>query len=107
MAKDLTAVELAAALTAMGLDVPDELAAKIENEVEDNAFHKIVPLLSVPEDETTDKATEWQERLFTLSDDFESDFTGERANIGQGNKFRRQVVIQTNNGTLTVKLIQD
>lgn len=107
MAKDLTAVELAAALTAIGLDVPDELAAKIENEVEDNAFHKIVPLLAVEEEVVTDTATAWQERLFTLASDFEDDFEGERVNIGQGNKFRRQVVIQTNNGTLTVKLIQD
>ena len=73
MAKELTPAELAAAMQAMGLDVPEELQEKIANALEDEAFHYIVPrLVNVEEKEVNDTATKWQKNLFDLASEVRS-----------------------------------
>jgi hypothetical protein len=89
--------------------VPAETTAALENEKADNAFHVIEKKLlpSVKGAKRTASATAWQERLFSLASDFNSEMTFEvTGQQGRGNSqvTRHQVSIETEQGQLLVKL---
>lgn len=105
MAKDLTPSEIAAALQAMGMQIPDELNAKVENAVADTAEEKILSRFENPDAKDVTKAAEnWRKDLFDLAASFANSFKGEQRNVGRGNRFVRVLEIETPNGTLVVKL---
>lgn len=103
MAKELSPAELAAALIAMGLPVPEELNEKVANSVEDAAVSAIADRLSV-EDENSEIAEKWQANLFDLAEQFHGEFKAETNNVGRGKRIDRKVQIETPMGTLFVRL---
>lgn len=105
MSKELSAVDLAAALQAMGLDVPAELAAKVENSVADRAEEYIVDRLSeTAENKRVASAERWRKSLFGLAEKFAAEFDGQEKNVGQGRVFERFVEIETPSGKFAVRL---
>lgn len=105
MAKELSATDLAAALKAMGMPIPEELAEKVENAVSDEAFHYIVPkIVNVEDDKVNETATEWQENLFTLASDVRQTIKSEEKNRGQGRRIVHFLSVETPDGTLKVEL---
>ena len=105
MAKELSATDLAAALTAMGMPIPEELAEKVENAVSDEAFHYIVPrIVNVDDDDVNDTASEWQETLFSLAGNVRQTIKSEEKNRGQGRRIVHFLSVETPDGTLKVEL---
>lgn len=115
MAKNLSPADLVAALESMGMPIPDDLQKKVANEKSDLAETKILGALATVDESDEKKnvremkksAEAWRADLFTLAERFESSFVGERRNVGQGNKYVRVMVLDTPNGTFTIKLVQD
>lgn len=113
MAKELTAADVAAFFAAKGLDVPEEISAAIENEKADNAFHRLVKIMPEKENEKapehTERVSEMQVNLFDLAQKIEEEWTAETVNQqgrGSGQIVRRQIMLETENGTLYVRLAQ-
>ncbi len=105
MAKELSPADLAAAMQAMGLDVPEELQEKIANAMEDEAFHYIVPrIVNVEEKELNETATKWQKNLFDLASEVRSYIKADEKNRGQGRRLVHFLSIETHDGTLKVEL---
>lgn len=111
MAKELSAADVAAFFAAKGLDLPEELTAAIENEKADEAFHRLIKITPEQENEKapahTARVSEMQKNLFTLAETIENDWTAETVNQqgrGSGQVVRRQVMIETDQGTLFVRL---
>lgn len=105
MAKNLSPVELAAALESMGMPVPDELKKKVSNAVADTAETYISEKLAISDEKKkVTAAEEWRERLFTLGADVQTMFNGQEKNVGQGRVFERFISIELPDGSnLTVR----
>jgi hypothetical protein len=95
MSKELSAVEIAAALQAMGLEVPAELQAKVENSVSDRAEEYLFDRLQSDEPAT---AEEWRETMFSLAETMAADFIGQEKNVGQGRVFECFAEVETPSG---------
>lgn len=109
MAKEISAADVAAFFTAKGLDVPETVQAQIENAKADEAFHKVEKILvpSIKGAKRTQRAEGWQKNLFSLAREMTEEFKSETVNQqGRGNAqvVRRQVTIETEHGTLYVKV---
>ena len=92
MAKDLSALDLANALAAMGLEIPAELQAKVENSVADRAEEYLSERMVSDDVEDFES---WRERVFSLADDFAEAFNGQEKNVGQGRVFERFIEVET------------
>ena len=105
MAKTLTPAELAAALQSMGLDVPEELSARVENSVADAAEVYISERLSESDEKAKVAAAEmWRETLFGLAENFVEEFNGQEKNVGQGRVFERMLNLDMPDGsTFTIR----
>lgn len=100
MAKTLTPEEIAAALVAMGLDVPEDLSAKVANSVQDTAQTEISEHLSIDDEKKkVAAASKWQEELFALVSRFAADFKGQEKNVGQGRVFERYIELTLADGS--------
>lgn len=104
MAKELTPAEVVAFFTKNNLPVPEDLQKKVANEKEDNAVQHISE--RIVSNETKD-AARWQKNLFTLATNMTKEFKFQEKNVGQGQKNEAVVTIETNEGTLTVRLRKD
>jgi Tfp pilus assembly protein PilX len=99
MAKSLSAAEIAAALQEMGLTIPDELQAKVQNSKADAAEVEIASHLSESDEKKLVAAAEaWRTDLFALSTKVAAEFKGQEKNVGQGRVFERYVEIETPDG---------
>jgi hypothetical protein len=100
MAKQLTPEEIAAALVAMGMDVPEELTAKVANSVQDTAQAYIAEHLSETDEKKKVTAAEkWQANVFTLAASFAGAFDGQEKNVGQGRVFERYIEVTLADGS--------
>lgn len=108
MAKDLTPEQIASALQAMGMPIPEELQEKVENAVSDAAFHYISErLVNVEDKEITDRATEWQTELFDLAANVHSYIRADEKNRGQGRRMVHFLSFETPDGTFKVELSRE
>jgi hypothetical protein len=99
MAKSLSAAEIAAALQALGLSVPEDLATKVSNSKSDEAEVEIAKHLSESDEKKKVASVEkWRKDLFALATRVESEFSGQEKNVGQGRVFERYVEIETPDG---------
>lgn len=96
MSKELSPVDLAAALQAMGLDVPAELQAKVENSVSDRAEEYLSARLI--QNENPETAEQWRETMFSLAETMAADFVGQEKNVGQGRVFECFAEVETPSG---------
>lgn len=111
------AVEAAANLVTLGMEVPAELQARIDAGASDVAFHHLSEKVILPLADDKDNAagrkarntlcTTWQERLFALAADVDSDFRSDTKAVGRGHQVERFVSLDSPNGTLVVRLRQD
>lgn len=100
MAKTLTPEEIAAALVSMGMDVPEELTAKVANSVQDTAQSYLSEHLTETDEKKKVAAAEkWQKDLFALVESFAAAFNGQEKNVGQGRVFERYVEITLADGS--------
>lgn len=117
MAKELSATELVAALIAAGFTPPEDLQAKADASLSDEAFHhlsdKVIVKLSDEDDNAknrkarNEKVTAWQERAFILAADMVNDFVSDTKNVGRGQQIERFASLKTPNGTLVMRLRDD
>lgn len=99
MAKTLTAAEIAAALQALGLSVPEELNAKVANSKSDEAEVTIAKHLSESDEKKLVASAEaWRVLLFDVAAKVAAEFKGDEKNVGQGRVFERYVEIETPDG---------
>lgn len=109
MAKDLTPAELAAALTALGMDIPKELAEKVSNSVLDEAIEKVSGRIET-EDEDSKLAEGYTSEFFDLAARMHTDFKSEEKGVqgrGNGKISEQKIEIVTPDGKFFVRLVND
>lgn len=100
MAKQLTPSELAAALQAMGMEVPAELQERANNEASDAVEVYLSERLSESDEKKKISSAEsWRENIFALAEHFVEDFKGQEKNVGQGRVFERFVSVDLPDGS--------
>lgn len=100
MAKEMNAAQVAEWLAAQGLAIPEELNAKVQNSVQDEAQSYLSEHLSeTDEKKKVQAAAKWQKDLFALRDSFAAAFNGQEKNVGQGRVFERYIEITVPDGS--------
>lgn len=100
MAKNLTPSELAAALQAMGMEIPAELQERAANEASDAVEIYLSERLSESDEKKKVAAAEvWRKEIFGLAEKFVGAFNGQEKNVGQGRVFERFVSIDLPDGS--------
>lgn len=108
MSKELTPSEIAAALQAMGVEVPEELSERAANEKNDATERYLFEHLSSIENETdriaaATESREWSEQVAANMLSFDS-FEASKPGRGSNKVTRRKIVVDTPAGELTIML---
>ena len=100
MAKEMTAVEVAAWLASKGMAIPEDLQTKVANTVSDRAEEEITKHLSATDEKDRVMAAElWRGEIFELAGTFAEAFKGQEKNVGQGRVFERYVEVELPDGS--------
>ena len=103
MAAELTPAQVAEFLRAQGLTVPEDLEAKVQNSVADEACEVISDHL-LADDTKREVSTAWQEELFDMAKRFRAEFKSQEKNVGRGQAIETAMTLETPDGTLFVRV---